>query len=106
MIERSLGDIGGFENSIDPGTLEAVSVNLAESRLQQDLPGVLGIGTLCFLRFLWPDRPNIPTSIFNTSTYQIVCRASSERSLYLFAFPNVVACPEHTYENLEEQPFH
>ncbi len=33
VIERSLGDVGGGQNRIDPSTLEAVSVNLPKSLL-------------------------------------------------------------------------
>ena len=35
VVERSLGEVGCGQNCIDPGTLEAVSVNLPKSRLQQ-----------------------------------------------------------------------
>ena len=37
VIERSFCDAGGGQNRFDPGTLEARSVYLAESRLQQEL---------------------------------------------------------------------
>jgi hypothetical protein len=43
VIERSLGDVGSGENGIDAGTLEARSMNLPKSRLQQALPSALRI---------------------------------------------------------------
>ena len=46
MIERSLGDIGGGENCIDAGTLEARSVDLPKCRLQQAFPCTLWITDL------------------------------------------------------------
>src|SRR5579864_3467739 len=49
VVERSLCDIGGGENCVDPGTLEAVSVNLPKGRLQQVLP-----------RALWITEPSLP----------------------------------------------
>ena len=49
MIERSLGDVSGGQNRIDAGTLEAVSVNLPKSRLQQPLPCTLWITELWLL---------------------------------------------------------
>jgi hypothetical protein len=49
VVERSLGDIGGGQNCINPGTLEAVSVNLPKGRLQQVFPRAL--------RITGPSRP-------------------------------------------------
>src|ERR1700758_817063 len=46
VVERSLGDVGGGENSIDPGALEPVSVNLAKRCLQQALSRALRIARL------------------------------------------------------------
>jgi hypothetical protein len=47
VVERSFGDVGGGENSIDPGALEPVSVNLAKRCLQQALARALRIAQLC-----------------------------------------------------------
>jgi hypothetical protein len=47
VVERSFGDVGGGENSIDPGALEPVSVNLAKRCLQQALSRALSIAQLC-----------------------------------------------------------
>src|SRR6516162_10145107 len=47
VVERSFGDVGGGENSIDPGALEPVSVNLAKRCLQQALSRALRIAQLC-----------------------------------------------------------
>ena len=43
VVERSFGDVSGGENSLDPGALEPLSVNLAKRCLQQALPGALRI---------------------------------------------------------------
>jgi hypothetical protein len=49
VVERSLCDIGGGQNCINPGTLEAVPVNLPKGRLQQVFPRAL--------RITGPSRP-------------------------------------------------
>src|SRR5262249_20371552 len=46
IVERSFGDVGGGENSIDSGALEPVSVNLAKRCLQQALSRALRIARL------------------------------------------------------------
>jgi hypothetical protein len=43
VVERSLRDVGGGQNCIYSGTLEAVSVNFAKTRLQQAFPRPLRI---------------------------------------------------------------
>src|SRR6202041_41626 len=47
VVERSFGDVGGRENSIDPSALEPVSVNLAKRCLQQALSRALRIAQPC-----------------------------------------------------------
>jgi hypothetical protein len=49
VVERSFGDVSGGENSIDPGALEPVSVNLAKRCLQQALSRAIRIAQLCRL---------------------------------------------------------
>src|ERR1700758_2526325 len=46
VVERSFGDVSGGENSIDPGALEPVSVNLAKRCLQQALSRALRVAQL------------------------------------------------------------
>src|SRR6202041_144714 len=64
VVERSLGDVGGGQNCIYPGTLEAHFVNLSKSSLQQALPRAL--------RIAQPSRPTFRTLACCQHTNQYV----------------------------------